>query len=82
MLQVWEGKNQDRYQAVKEENNMFLKEAENKLRLLLIKYGYIRALTFNKLLAQQQTMSDEADQSRIQQINLIQSIAQSRKYHV
>lgn len=61
---------------------MFLKEAENKLRLLLIKYGYIRALTFNKLLAQQQTMSDEADQSRIQQINLIQSIAQSRKYHV
>lgn len=82
MLQVWEGKNQDRYQAVKEENNMFLKEAENKLRLLLIKYGYIRALTFNKLLAQQQTMSDEADQSRIQQIDLIQSIAQSRKYHV
>ena len=82
MLQVWEGKNQDRYQAVKEENNMFLKEAENKLRLLLIKYGYIRALTFNKLLAQQQTMSDEADQSRIQQIDVIQSIAQSRKYHV
>ena len=82
MLQVWEGKNQDRYQAVKEENNMFLKEAENKLRLLLIKYGYIRALTLNKLLAQQQTMSDEADQSRIQQIDLIQSIAQSRKYHV
>lgn len=67
---------------MKEENNMFLKEAENKLRLLLIKYGYIRALTLNKLLAQQQTMSDEADQSRIQQIDLIQSIAQSRKYHV
>lgn len=51
MLQVCEVRHQDRYKTMKEENNMFLEGADNKLRPLLITLRNIRALPFNKLSA-------------------------------